>query len=61
MNKACLALVLNAHLPFVRKPEYQSFLEERWFFEALSETYIPLLRLFRKLETEAVPFKLSLV
>lgn len=58
---ACLALVLNAHLPFVRKPEYPSFLEERWYFEAMSETYLPLLRLFRRLEAESVGFRLSLV
>ncbi|MFA6365666.1 MAG: 1,4-alpha-glucan branching protein domain-containing protein [Candidatus Hydrogenedentales bacterium] len=60
MKKPCLALVLNAHLPFVRKPEIDPFFEERWLFEAISETYLPLLRLFRKLETENVPFKLSI-
>lgn len=60
MEPAYLALVLNAHLPFVRQPEYRRFLEERWYFEALSETYLPLLRLFRRLEAEEVPFKLTL-
>ena len=60
MSKPCLALVLNAHLPFVRKPEFNAFFEERWLFEAISETYLPLLRLFRKLEAEGVPFKLSI-
>lgn len=60
MKKPCLALVLNAHLPFVRRPEYTEFFEERWLFEAISETYLPLLRLFRKLESDGVPFKLSL-
>jgi 1,4-alpha-glucan branching enzyme len=39
--KANIALVLNAHLPFVRHPEYQSFLEENWLFEAINETYLP--------------------
>jgi len=60
MNSACLALVLNAHLPFVRRPDFPRFLEERWFFEALSETYLPLLRLFGKLEAEGLPFRLTL-
>jgi 1,4-alpha-glucan branching enzyme len=60
MANGQLALVLNAHLPFVRHPEYPRFLEERWFFEALSETYLPLLRLFRRLEADAVPFRLTL-
>ncbi|MBI5125391.1 MAG: DUF1957 domain-containing protein, partial [Planctomycetes bacterium] len=41
-----LALVLNAHLPFVRHPEHEEFLEEDWFYEAVVETYIPLIRVF---------------
>ena len=60
MKTAYLALVLNAHMPFVRRPEYPRFLEERWFFEAISETYLPLLRAFRSLEADAVPFHLTL-
>ncbi|SLM10467.1 conserved hypothetical protein [uncultured spirochete] len=56
-----IALVLNAHLPFVRKPQYAQFYEERWLFEVISETYLPLLRMFRKLELEGVPFKLGMV
>jgi 1,4-alpha-glucan branching enzyme len=60
VGNACLALVLNAHLPFVRRPEYPRFLEERWYFEALSETYLPLLRLFRRLESEGLPYRLTL-
>ena len=36
-------LVLHAHLPFVRHPEDEHFLEENWLFEAITETYIPLL------------------
>jgi 1,4-alpha-glucan branching enzyme len=55
-----IALVLNAHLPFVRQPDYSSFLEERWLFEALSETYLPLLRLFARLEAEKVPWKITM-
>ena len=39
-SKGLIALVLNAHLPYVRHPEYDRFLEENWLFEALSETYL---------------------
>src|SRR5229473_1040378 len=39
-----LSLVLHAHLPFVRHPEHQRFLEENWLFEAITETYVPLLQ-----------------
>lgn len=60
MHSGYLALVFNAHLPFVRQPEYAHFLEERWLFEALSETYLPLLRLFRRLDAEGLPWKLTL-
>ena len=46
---ASFALILHAHLPFVRHPEYENFLEEDWLFEAITETYLPLLRLMRRL------------
>ena len=42
-------LVLHAHLPYVRHLEYPRFLEEDWLFEALHETYIPLLRVLEDL------------
>ncbi len=40
-----LSIVLHAHLPFVRHPEHEKFLEESWLFEAITETYIPLLHI----------------
>ena len=41
--KGYLSFVLHAHLPYVRHPESEEYIEERWLFEAISETYIPLL------------------
>ena len=55
-----LSLVLHWHLPFVRHPEYPQFLEEDWFFEALSETYIPLLSIFERLQAEGVRYRITL-
>ncbi len=55
-----LCLVLHAHLPFVRYPENKSHLEERWFYEAITECYIPLLKLFGDLIQEGVAFKATL-
>ena len=55
-----VALVLNAHLPFVRHPEFSQFLEERWLFEAISDTYLPLLRVFERLEADRIPFRLAM-
>ena len=60
MPKGYLLLVLHAHLPYVRHPEYDRFLEERWFFEAVTETYIPLIKFFDRLRDEGTPFKLTL-
>ena len=58
--KGYLALVLHTHLPYVRHPEHEDFLEERWLFEAITETYIPLIQVFENLATDQVPFKLTL-
>ena len=46
MPKGYLFLVLHAHLPYVRHPEFDRFLEERWFFEAVTE---PVLRPVRRI------------
>src|SRR4026208_1347379 len=54
-----LALILHAHLPFVRHPEHEHFLEEDWFFEAMTESYIPLLRMMQRLIDAHVAFKLT--
>ncbi|NMO22556.1 DUF1957 domain-containing protein [Pyxidicoccus fallax] len=60
MSLGSLALVLHAHLPFVRHPEHENFLEEDWLYEAISETYIPLLLVFDKLAEDGVPFRVSM-
>src|SRR5437764_1486844 len=60
MPRGYLLLVLHAHLPYVRHPEYDRFLEERWFFEAVVETYIPLIKFFDRLRAEGTPFKVTL-
>src|ERR1700761_1792217 len=55
-----LALILHAHLPFFRHPESQHLLEEDWLFEAITESYIPLLRMMQRLVSDNVPFKLAM-
>ena len=49
-NKGYVSFVLHAHLPFIHHPESEDYLEEQWLYEAISETYIPLLTNFKKLE-----------
>src|SRR2546425_3591023 len=55
-----LCLVLHAHLPYVRHPEYDEFLEEDWFYEAITETYLPLLQVLWRLADDNVPFRLTM-
>ena len=52
--------VLHAHLPYVRHPEYPSFLEEDWFFEALTETYVPIVRVLDGLLKDGVEYRLTM-
>lgn len=58
--KGYLCLVLHAHLPFVRHPEYEDFLEEDWLYEAITETYIPLLSMMNGLMRDGVDFRLTM-
>ena len=48
-EKGYVSFVLHAHLPFIHHPESEDYLEEQWLYEAISETYIPLLLNFQKL------------
>jgi len=55
-----LGIVLHAHLPFVRHPEQQSFLEEDWLHHAITECYAPLLDTFERLAADGVPFGVTM-
>ncbi|MBM7867507.1 DUF1957 domain-containing protein [Heliobacterium gestii] len=58
-GKGCWALVLHAHLPYVRHPEKPEYMEERWLFEALTECYLPLTESWLRLRQEQVPFQVT--
>jgi 1,4-alpha-glucan branching enzyme len=60
MISGYLSLVLHAHLPFVRHPDYEDFLEEDWLYEAITETYIPLLWMLESLEHDGIDYRLAL-
>ena len=60
MAKGYLAMVLHAHLPYVRHPEYNDFLEEDWLYEAITETYVPMLDMFERLTNDNIPWKITL-
>lgn len=59
-KKGYVSFVLHAHLPFIHHPESDDYLEESWLYEAISETYIPLLTNFQKLVDEGVNFRITM-
>ncbi len=60
MEQGLLGIILHAHLPFVRHSEYPEFLEEDWLYEAISETYIPLLNVFEGLALDGVKARVTM-
>ena len=60
MSTGYLMLVLHAHLPFVRHPEEPVFLEEGWLFEAITETYIPLLERYDRMDREGIAARVTM-
>jgi 1,4-alpha-glucan branching enzyme len=57
MPTGYLALVLHAHLPFVRHPEDATVMEEQWLYEAVTGTYLPLLQVFESLLADGVHYR----
>jgi 1,4-alpha-glucan branching enzyme len=55
-----IAIVLNAHLPFVRRNRTNFSFEELQLFSSLSETFLPLLEMFDRLEADRIPFRMAL-
>ncbi len=55
-----VCVVLHAHLPFVRHPEHEVALEESWLFEAITETYIPLLQVLQGWQRQGMHAPLTL-
>lgn len=60
MPQGYQCIVLHAHLPYIRHPEYESFLEENWLFEAITETYVPLILALERLRGAGVKDCLTL-
>ena len=60
MSVGYFSLILHAHLPFVRHPEYPEFLEEDWLYEAITEVYLPLIFIFQSLYEAGVRPRLAM-
>jgi 1,4-alpha-glucan branching enzyme len=55
-----VSLVLHAHLPFVRHPDHEKFLEESWLFEAMTESYLPLLQVMSGWQRDGLNTRLTM-
>ncbi len=55
-----LAIILHTHLPFIKHPEHEEFLEEDWLFEAITETYIPMVDVYQGLLDDNIDFRITM-
>jgi|GEM_PF-14619 len=55
-----IAFVLHAHLPYVGQAGDSPTLEERWLYEAVTDTYLPLIDMCDRLLADGVRFRLTL-
>ncbi len=60
MTRGYVCIILHAHLPFTRHIDHEEFLEERWFFEGMTESYIPLGLMMRRLMDQGVPARFTM-
>ena len=44
----------------MRHPEHEDFLEEDWLYEAITETYVPLIMVFERLLNDGVDFRITM-
>lgn len=59
-DQGAFALVLHTHLPYVRHPEHERPIEERWLHEAIVECYLPLLDALARLEADGVRTRVTM-
>ncbi|MCX7794021.1 MAG: DUF1957 domain-containing protein [Thermodesulfovibrionales bacterium] len=59
-KRVSILLLLHSHLPFLRECQIKEPVEETWFFEAVIESYIPLIRIFEELAERKVTFRVVL-
>jgi len=55
-----LSIVIHAHLPFVRHPEHEKFLEESWLYEAVAECYLPLIQVVERWVRDNMDVRLTM-
>ena len=56
MPKGYLIFELTCHLPFVKSFCPGEYPQENWLNDAISNTYLPLLRMLHRMDAKSVPF-----
>jgi 1,4-alpha-glucan branching enzyme len=59
-RKGYISFVLHSHLPFIKHPDEEFFLEENWLYESILESYLPLYAMFNNLKRKEVKFQLTM-
>jgi len=57
---ASIIFVLHSHLPYLKAPGTKDSIEETWLYEAIIESYVPLIFSFERLINKGVSFKFVL-
>jgi len=57
---ASIIFVLHSHLPYLKVSDTKDSVEETWLYEAIIESYVPLVLSFERLINKGVSFKLTL-
>lgn len=60
MKKKSLVFTIHAHREYIWHPEEEYRAQNELLFSAISEVFLPLLNLFSDLESEGIPFKITL-
>lgn len=61
MPKKALVLNIVAHQSYIRHIDGENVSKNAILFNAISDTYLPLLNMFANLEAEGIPFKVNMV
>lgn len=61
MKTGNIVFIIDAFLPYVRNEIGDGLAEEDWFFNSISYTYIPLIKMCENLKKDGIDFKFGIV
>jgi 1,4-alpha-glucan branching enzyme len=60
MSKCSLNFILHAHLPYIKHTRDPYHIEQKWLYESIAESYIPLLNTLHALAERGMDFHITL-